>query len=409
MKSALPMADILFTMAGNLFDVFVVGSADTSSVGISRLAAALSTKHGIPLSTITKAIAAKNLRAGQGLEQTVAQTLVRQLQSIGAVTVIRPANTPTHHPNPSSPPPMALPTVAGSTQPIVLVDKSNPFTEVTDPSPATFGPPLNIAKSVTGLQLGTGSPPLARKIPGAPTAANPFEPPRSITPVLEITREKPIGTPTPQSHIRPSKDDLFASVASGPRLELARGDRATSADELSGLRRLPTNASGTNLRELGLTGKSGVEADRDPKNINLVRCVQHGLYYDKTKASGCRKCLSVARQMAGHIQGPNPKEQNDGGFNKNPTKWAFLGLAFALLIGLLPAAYYALGPGTAQAKHHRVEQEILSRQPGSEEILRRFDELERQIDNARSRSFRNTGIIWITISAIAMGGWFKLK
>jgi hypothetical protein len=78
-------------MPGNLFDVFVVGSSDPSAAGETRLAAALSAKHGVPLATVSKAISAKNLRAGQSLEQAQAQALVRHLQSIGAVTVIRPA------------------------------------------------------------------------------------------------------------------------------------------------------------------------------------------------------------------------------------------------------------------------------------------------------------------------------
>jgi hypothetical protein len=111
------------------------------------------------------------------------------------------------------------------------------------------------------------------------------------------------------------------------------------------MRKLPTNASATNLRDLGMAGKSGVEADRDPKNINLVRCVQHGLYYDKTKASGCRKCLSVAREMAGHFQVRTPEERISGELSKHPAKWAFLGLALALFIGFLPATVRAFdGP-----------------------------------------------------------------
>ena len=44
----------------------------------------------VPSATVAKAISAKNLRAGQSLEQAQAQALVRHLQSIGAVTVIRP-------------------------------------------------------------------------------------------------------------------------------------------------------------------------------------------------------------------------------------------------------------------------------------------------------------------------------
>src|SRR5450631_399580 len=86
-----PTIDILEGMAGNLFDVFVVGSTDPSAAGETRLAAALSAKHGLPLATVAKAISAKNLRAGQSLDQAQAQALVRHLQAIGAVTVIRSA------------------------------------------------------------------------------------------------------------------------------------------------------------------------------------------------------------------------------------------------------------------------------------------------------------------------------
>ena len=91
-------------MAGNLFDVFVVGATDPSPAGETRLAAALSAKHGVPLATVAKAISAKNLRAGQSLEQAQAQALVRHLQSIGAVTVIRPvaaARPPGQSPSPT--------------------------------------------------------------------------------------------------------------------------------------------------------------------------------------------------------------------------------------------------------------------------------------------------------------------
>ena len=102
-ESAAGMPDILGTMAGNLFDVFVVGATDPSAAGETRLAAALSAKHGIPLATVAKAISAKNLRAGQGLEQAQAQALVRHLQSIGAVTVIRPAGARAHGPAAASP------------------------------------------------------------------------------------------------------------------------------------------------------------------------------------------------------------------------------------------------------------------------------------------------------------------
>ena len=194
----------------------------------------------------------------------------------------------------------------------------------------------------------------------------------------------------------------------GPRLELARGDRIGSGDDLSGLRKLPTQASAGSLREVGVQGGSGVGMDADPKNLNLIRCSQHGLYYDKTKASGCRKCMAQARDQAGQFQSRNTELRVGGDLRKNPAKRAFVGLGFALFIGLLPAAYYAFGPGASAAKQCRVEQEILSRQPGTEEILQRFDELDTQVARHRDRAIRNTAIVWIAVTGIAMAGWYKV-
>jgi hypothetical protein len=147
--------------------------------------------------------------------------------------------------------------------------------------------------------------------------------------------------------------------------------------------------------------------DEDPKNLSLVRCVQHGLYYDKTKASGCRKCLSSARALATNFEAKTAGFRL-GNFQRRPAQRAFLGLAFALVIGLLPAAYYAFGPGTSDARAYRVEQELLSSQPGTEEILRRFDELDAAVAASCDRSTRNTGIVWVAVASVALFGWFKV-
>ena len=80
----------------------------------------------------------------------------------------------------------------------------------------------------------------------------------------------------------------------------------------------------------------------------------------------------------------------------------------AFLLGLLPAAYYALGPGSADARELRVRQEVLSRQPGTEEILHQFDELDEQVSRSRDRSLRNIALVWATTSIAAMAGWYKV-
>lgn len=168
----------------------------------------------------------------------------------------------------------------------------------------------------------------------------------------------------------------------------------------------PSTSAGS-LRDLGMGAASGVTMDEDPKNLNLVRCVQHGLYYDKSKASGCRKCLSSAREMVNKMEA-QAAGFHLGDFRRKPAQRAFLGLVFALVLGFLPAVYYCFGPGTTEVRKLRVEQELLSRQPGTDEIMRRFDELDGQVGDAHGQSTRNTSIVWFAVASVAMLGWYKI-
>jgi hypothetical protein len=421
-------------MPGNLFDVFVVGSSDPSAAGETRLAAALSAKHGVPLATVAKAISAKNLRAGQNLEQAQAQALVRHLQAIGAVTVIRPAGARghTHSPSPSQVSNMPM------SQPSPTVPSPVARAKVATPSPGSGWPGASVAlggdpaATSSNLQLGGSAgggfnlPSISPASSGDPFAPvtpaplrvavktgehDPFQPKRTATPVLGVSgRARQAATPAPpgrqthQSH--PSGSGLALDVSPGPKLELARGDRGGSEEDLSAAGSRSAASAGS-LRDLGMGGASGVAMDEDPKNLNLVRCVQHGLYYDKSKASGCRKCLSSAREAANKME-EKAASFHVGDFRRKPAKRAFLGLVFALVLGFLPAVYYCFGPGTTDVHKLRVEQELLSRQPGTEEIMHRFDELDVQVGEAHSQSTRNTAIVWMAVTSVAMLGWYKV-
>jgi hypothetical protein len=410
-------------MPSNLFDVFVVGSSDPSVAGETRLAAALSAKHGVPLATVSKAISAKNLRAGQSLEQAQAQALVRHLQSIGAVTVIRPAGV---RPQGQTTTQSQAPYVARA-QPSPVPAQTANRGKVATPSPGSGWPgasvalgndPAPVAPSGGGFSVPSLSPaavgdPFAPVTPGVSLSQSgthdPFQPKRTTTPVLGVSsRPRQSITPLPPGQNHPSGSGLGLDVTPGPKLELARGDRGGAADEdLSAARHRASSASAGSLRDLGMGAASGVAMDEDPKNLNLVRCVQHGLYYDKSKASGCRKCLSLAREVANKMT-EQAEGFHVGNFRRKPAQRAFLGLVFALVLGFLPAVYYCFGPGTAEVRKLRVEQELLSRQPGTEEIMHRFDELDGQVVDAHGQSTRNTSIVWVAVASVAMLGWYKI-
>ncbi len=168
-----------------------------------------------------------------------------------------------------------------------------------------------------------------------------------------------------------------------------------------------TGLSAGALREIGVAGGSGVAVDEDPKNLNLVRCVQHGLYYDKTKASGCRKCMSPAREVAIKMR-TEPAVFRLGNLRSSPAKRAFLGLLFALVLGFLPAVYYCFGPGATEVRKVRVEQELLSRQPGTDEIMKRFDQLDSKIPGLHEQATRNVAVVWVAVSSLCLLGWYKI-
>jgi hypothetical protein len=410
-------------MAANLFDVFVVGSSDPSTAGETRLAAALSTKHGVPLPTVAKAIAAKNLRAGQGLEQSQAQALVKQLQAMGAVTVIRPAAgraTTVQSARSTGTMPVAkmsgVQPVASPTPAPVQVRSPMPSSTgwAAAPLPAPTPAPISLsgASSFGMPAVGTGSadpfaPLAASSAPAAPTdGRDPFQPRKVVTPVISTAK---VRTPAPpQYQAMPSGSGLALDVAQAPaKLELARGSRRPPDEEEEVAPRARTAMSASSLREMDAGGASGVAMDEDPKNLNLVRCVQHGLYYDKTKASGCRKCLAGARDFVSKMEQQGVRFRI-ADFRGKPAKRAFLGLAFALLLGFLPAAYYCFGPGGTEAHHLRLEQEVLSRQTGTEDTLRVFDDLDVQVKVAHERSSRNTAVVWLAVTGVAMLGWYKV-
>jgi len=394
------MTDILINMAGNLFDVFVVGATDPSPAGETRLAAALSAKHGVPLATVAKAISAKNLRAGQGLEQPQAQALVRHLQSIGAVTVIRTA---------------AGAKAAGASQgPAAPRGPSTqaPTQRATKPSPSAGGWPSTPSPASTAAEQ---FPHLAAPLQPASAVGkgpDPFQP-RFATPVLATRSAGPAAKASPTPSPSPGSG-LTVEASPGPKLELAREKRGPASDEdeppIPTRDRVPApSVSASSLREVGMRGASGVSMDEDPRNLNLVRCVQHGLYYDKTKASGCRKCMSPAREVASKMAAEaEAKVAHVGNLRSKPAKRAFMGLGLALILGFIPAAYYCFGPGSAKARELRVEQELLGRQPGTEQVIKQFDSIDLQVNEQHEAATRNTAIVWIAITSVSLLGWYKI-
>jgi hypothetical protein len=412
----------------DLFDVFVVGAADPSPAGVNKIAGLIASRHGAPVEAVTRAIGGGSLRAGRGLTAAAAAQLVQQLNALGAVTDVRPVGAPTAIT--SAPATMAgartavggfAPQVTGGfgLKPLTAADPFAPPTAADARLPTAIGPgpmvPLNpqpsaLAPPQAALPpLALGRDPFAP--PGTGAGPSPFAPPPQGARPGAPDPFAPPGA-APLAPTTPTPVDPFADPGGDQemKLELDRGPRSHARPASNAVAApagsLP-GASGVNVRLEATSSSSHMHVEEGTGNLASVRCPRHGLYYDKNKASGCRKCLEGARATATAFEAKAAGFRL-GGYRDNPAKRAFTGLLFALIVAALPAAFHAFGPGAAEAKRLRVEQEELSRRTGTEEVLRRFDEIDERVVQSRREAIRVTAGIWIVVTAGVMAAWYRI-
>lgn len=185
------------------------------------------------------------------------------------------------------------------------------------------------------------------------------------------------------------------------------GTRAGDGSAASGsFDRPATEAGPMQLVEMGARIETAVRqapVKATKKTSDMIRCPLHGLTYDRASASGCMRCLQPARDVARAMENRAAR-----GLNTDPVKKAFVGLAVAILVGLVPAAYYAVGINGAEVKRLRARQAELSDQPGTKEITDEFDALDAGVSRVRGRGLRNTLVLWVLVSGAAGFAWLKL-
>ncbi len=405
--SALPPAP------SSTLDVFVIGAIDSTPSGQTRLAAALASRHGAPEALVAKAIADKTLRVGHGLERHQADDLVRQLQAIGAVTTVRPA-LPTARPTSGLPLPTAplVPAFPHAPPTVASPLATSPALAARNP----FAAPPTVAAAAIHAPLSPPAPPGVATLPSLPTIAgiSPF----AAASGLAVTGRMTTGFPAAGSSA--TNRDPFAPppLSGGTRTNNAIPIRDPGLPETK--RTLPTLAANNSFGgpASGATTENSLELDTssygetgfrqpssaerlassgpqtsDPPGGNpyQVHCDLHGLDFDKRKASACRKCVADRKPR----------------LRDNAAKRAFLGLTFALLVGLVPAAYSAIRLGATEVNGLRAQQQELSQKPGTVEIMRQFDDLDVAVQKARSRAMINTLALWALVSSGAMAIWYK--
>jgi hypothetical protein len=159
--------------------------------------------------------------------------------------------------------------------------------------------------------------------------------------------------------------------------------------------------------EPGPEGQTGV------RGSDTIRCPIHGLIYNRRKASGCVRCLAAARAQARKLTADNQVPFAAGattGFSSlrhDPIRRAFWGLAVTLLLGFLPAAYYARSINRREVDVLRAEQSTLSASPATRDSLARFDALDAAVDQTRSRGAGRTLLIWLAVSGVSALVWVR--
>jgi hypothetical protein len=139
----------------------------------------------------------------------------------------------------------------------------------------------------------------------------------------------------------------------------------------------------------------------------IVRCPIHGLNYDRATASGCLRCLQPARQAARAME---DRQAGWGGdLRTNPVKRAMAGLGLAVVLGLIPAAYYARGINGAEVKRLRARQAELSEQVGSKAVTDEYDSIDATVDQVRGRGLRRTMALWLAVSGVVGLAWIRLS
>jgi hypothetical protein len=243
---------------------------------------------------------------------------------------------------------------------------------------------------------GFGSNPGSGSNPGRDPFAPPPSRPNALS--LDTGSVRPVAPP-------PGRDPFGAKEEVPQGLELDMRGRTPSDDA----RRAGAVAPGSSARLEAGSSSASLSVDRDAASeAYRIRCPKHGLFYDKRKASGCRKCLEPGRKMAAAITSANPWVGfRIYDFGENASARAFVGIGIALLVGLMPAAFHAMRVGVRDLHRLRNEQELLSHRPASEDVVRRFDELEAEVSSSHSRAMRNTAIIWFVVTGGAMAAWYK--
>jgi len=123
---------------------------------------------------------------------------------------------------------------------------------------------------------------------------------------------------------------------------------------------------------------------------------------------GCLRCPDPARDQARARELTRLAHSwRWSDVRRDPVKRALAGLAFALLVGFVPGAYYTYGVSGAEVVRIRARQAELSQQPGTPPVLEEFDRLDAAVARVRHRGMVASAVLWVLVSGLAGAGFHR--
>ncbi|MES1205316.1 MAG: hypothetical protein ABUS79_05205 [Pseudomonadota bacterium] len=208
-----------------------------------------------------------------------------------------------------------------------------------------------------------------------------------------------------------------------PALTPTASDPPARKDGRVTLKSADTQATVVDLSEPIEFAEAGPEGKTGVRGFDTTRCPVHGLVYNRRQASGCVRCLAPARARARQLEGDTPADDDrqpptrrsrvgsrTGSWRADPVRRAFLGLAVALAVGFIPAAYHARSSARREVGALRAQQlEIAATTPVTKAALNRFDDLDAEVRAAHLRSAGRTLLLWLVVSSAAGVAWTRLS
>jgi hypothetical protein len=353
---------------------------------------------------------------------------VAQLQTMGALTALR-RNTMAMAPVQTIPTPLHGFPAAGSPAGHTLPGVGSVAAAAPAPGLAPLGGGVGGFRGLGGPASGSGAPSL-----------RPLGNLRPEPVALPAPVPRPAPVEPPPAHDQALSVDMPSSISSFGLAETPRGAQGQNlfsvpeeADQALELDIKPpkggnqsddpsphpshslAGASALNTSKITNTSSaSGLSTRAEDGQEDTVRCPTHGLLYDRRKNAGCRRCLEAKRSATRGATGERVTSSRRATparatwvSNLSPARRAFLGLFLAMGLGFGGAAYYSYGPVATIVDRLRAEQTALSGRPGTQENLARFDQIDADVDRARSRGVRNSLILWVAASGVLLAGWYR--